>query len=358
MTRRERLRRCYFHEELDRPGIYSRAGFPSDDPTYDKLKAYLDERTELKRSWAPKYPPAWPIETQNEPYSDEFQRIIHRVRTPQGDLTATRLASLKGQPGLHETFFIKSREDAERYLSLPIPEHTADVAPFFEVDRQIGERGIAEMSLGFNPAGFVAELCGSETFAILSITDRDIVHALCERQMNLMLARAKFLVANRVGPYFAMLGEEYLVPPLAGPTDFHDFNVRYDKPIIDLVHEAGGRVHVHSHGAIRKVFQGFLDMGVDVLHPFEPPPMGDITAPEAKALARGRLCLEGNIQIAAMYESTPAKIRDETTALIRAAFDDRKGLIVCPTASPYIRGQGEVCFPQYKAMIDTVLEWA
>ncbi len=40
----------------------------------------------------------------------------------------------------------------------------------------------------------------------------------------------------------------------------------------ELVHEAGGRVHVHSHGSVKGVFQGFVDMGVDVLHPIEPTP--------------------------------------------------------------------------------------
>ena len=98
-------------------------------------------------------------------------------------------------------------------------------------------------------------------------------------------------------------------------------------------------------------------MGADVLHPFEAPPMGDITAAEAKAQARGKLCLEGNIQIAAMYEHRPEAIRAETKALIRDAFDDRRGLIVCPTASPYIRGAGGQCLEQFKAMIDTVVNW-
>ena len=127
--------------------------------------------------------------------------------------------------------------------------------------------------------------------------------------------------------------------------------------MIDLIHEAGGRVHCHCHGSIGKIFGDFVDMGIDVLHPFEAPPMGDITPAEAKAMARGKLCLEGNIQIADMYEHTPEQIREQTESLIRTAFDDQKGLIVAPTASPYIRGAGEKCFPQYRAMIDTVLEW-
>ncbi len=57
-----------------------------------------------------------------------------------------------------------------------------------------------------------------------------------------------------------------------------------------------------------------------------------------------------------MYGS-PEEIRRQTDELIRATFDDHRGLIVCPTASPYIRGRGEGCYPQYKAMIDTVPGW-
>lgn len=358
MNARERLRRCYFHEELDRPAVYSRTGFPPDDPSYDRLKAYLQAHTELKRGWGAHglEAPA-PTEGFVEPVNADFDRQVTVLHTPAGDLRSTFLASRRGQPGMHETSFIKTRADAESYLSLPLPLIAGDTASFGEADREIGDRGIVEANLGFNPAGFVAELCGSENFAAMTLTDRDIIHALCERRMQAMLQLVRFLVQRKLGPFFAMLGEEYLVPPLHGPRDFDDFNVRYDKPILDLIHEAGGRVHIHCHGSIRRVMPGFVAMGADVLHPFEAPPMGDITAREAKAAARGRICLEGNTQIADMYERTPDEIRAQTEALIRDAFDDHRGLIVCPTASPFIRGAGEACFPQYQALIDTVLAW-
>ena len=358
MNARERLRRCYFHEELDRPAVYSRTGFPPDDPSYDRLKAYLQAKTELKRGWGGHAleAPA-PTEGFVEPVSADFDRRVTVLHTPAGDLRSTFLASRRGLPGMHETSLIKTREDAEAYLSLPMPRIAGDTASFGEADREIGDRGIVEVNLGFNPAGFVAELCGSETFAAMTLTDRDIVHALCERRMQVMLQLARFVLQRKLGPFFAMLGQEYLVPPLHGPRDFDDFNVRYDKPILDLIHEAGGRVHIHCHGSIRRVMPGFVAMGADVLHPFEAPPMGDITAREAKAAARGRICLEGNTQIADMYDRTPDEIRAQTAALIRDAFDDHRGLIVCPTASPFIRGAGEACFPQYQALIDTVLAW-
>ncbi|MHB9133738.1 MAG: uroporphyrinogen decarboxylase family protein [Armatimonadota bacterium] len=358
LTSRERLRRAFFHEEMDRPGVYSRTGYPADDPSYDRLKAYLGEFADLKASWygmgctAP-----YSQSSTVEPYTANFERVVSTLHTPAGELQTVYLNSLKGQPGMRERHFVSSPEDAELFLSLPMPRVGGDVSSFFAADAQIGERGIVDVSLGLNPAGYVAELCGSENFAVMSITDREVLHALCERWMTVIMNDVRFLLDQGVGPYFSMAGEEYLVPPLHGARDFDDFNVRYDKPIIDLVHDAGGRVHIHSHGRIKAVMPGFLALGADVLHPFEAPPMGDITPAEVKALARGKICLEGNIQINRMYENTPADIREETAALIAIAFDDHTGLIVSPTASPYIRGEGETCLPQYVAMVETVLNY-
>ena len=96
-------------------------------------------------------------------------------------------------------------------------------------------------------------------------------------------------------------------------------------------------------------------MGADVLHPVEAPPMGDLTAAEAKSMARGKVCLEGNIQISDMYEQTPDQIADQTRALIKDAFDDRRVDSVS-SASPYIE-TAEPCLLQFKAMIDVVLNF-
>ena len=359
MTRRERLHRCYFHEETDRPGIYCRTLFPEADPSYDRFKACLEEHTELKGGWNPfALESRAPEEHLTEPISDDWERHLTILHTPAGDLRSSSRHSLKGEPGLHDEYLLKSREDAEKYLSLPLPEITGDdVSGYFERDRLLGDAGIVEVRLGSNPGGDVVQLFGSERFALMSVTDRDIIHRLCERFLQVQLQRVKFLLSKKLGPYYSIQGQEYIVPPLHGPNDFNDFNVKYDKPIIDLIHEAGGRVHIHCHGSVKTVLPGFLEMGCDVLHPFEAPPMGDVTAREAREIVRDRICLEGNIQIADLYEQTPEAIREQTEKLITDTFDDRKGLIVCPSASPYLRGQGEKCLPRLQAMIDTVLGW-
>lgn len=358
MNRRERLRRCFFNEELDRPAVYSRTWYPENDSSYDELKAYLQAHSELKKFWdGTEFETSYPTDFSTEYYSEDFERRITILHTLEDDLRSSSLQGLKGQPGMPETYFLKTSEDAEKYLSLPMPKTGGNVSPFFAAKEKVADNGIVDIHLGINPAGFVSELFGSENFAIVSKTNRDVIHALCQRQMTIIINRLKFLLSKGIGPFFTMEGQELIVPPLHSPDDFDEFCVRYDKPIIDLIHDSGGRVHLHSHGSIKKVFEGFIEMGVDVLHPFEAPPMGDISAREAKELARDKLCLEGNIQINRMYEATAKQIREETEQLIQDAFDDHKGLIVSPTASPYVYGKGRECFGQYKAMVDTVLEW-
>ncbi|MBI4024919.1 MAG: hypothetical protein HY360_08050 [Verrucomicrobia bacterium] len=372
LNSRERLTRCFFHQETDRPAVTVWENYPANDPTYEKTRAYVSEHCDRRLTWwcgrevSCVEPLAdaqntierrYPCMRTVEPHSEDFERIIRILKTPKGELKAIFLRNLKGQPGLAERHFIQSREDAEKFLSLSLPTIEPETDPFFEMDLKIGERGVIICWLGFNPAGFVVELLGSENFALFTRSDRDILHALCERQMKIMLATAKHLLVKKIGPFFSLSGEEYLVPPLHGPGDFKDFNLKYDKPIVDLVHNGGARMYVHSHGSMKKVLKGFVDAGVDVLHPIEAPPMGDITPAEAKKIIRGKICMEGNIQIARFYEATPDEIREETLALIRDVFDDRRGLIVCPTASAFITGAGETCFPQYRTMIDAVRNW-
>ena len=224
MNSRERLRRCYFLEALDRPGVFVRTNYPPNDPSYDQVKAYLAENTELKRNWGPpvgRYGSR--LEESTEPYSEDFERRVTLLHTPAGDLRATRLVGLKGQPGLGEEYLLKTPEDAQKYLRLPIPKGACDVSGFFERDRAVGDRGIAEAHLGSNPGGIVGRLFGSEAFAILSVTDREVLHRLCEREQKILIEKTKFLLSKGVGPYFALVGQELITPPLHGPKDFQDF---------------------------------------------------------------------------------------------------------------------------------------
>ena len=142
------MRRCFCHEELDRPAVFSRTGFPADDPTYDSLKALLAETTELKTIWNGCLHGMPPMQELTEPHSEDFERHITLIQTPLGSLRSSKLVSLKGKPGMPETYFINNRDDAEKYLSIPEPDVGGAVDRFFELDREIDDSGIVDVSLG------------------------------------------------------------------------------------------------------------------------------------------------------------------------------------------------------------------
>ena len=357
LTSRERLDRCYRHRETDRPGLYLRGATEASPPhaSYEPLRRLAVARGDLKKGWGLGGLAEPRDETcRVEPHSEDFERHVTILHTPAGDLSSSRLHGLKGQPGLEETYLLKSVKDAEKYLSIPLPEVKGDVSSFFDADGALGDRGIVEVGIGLNPAGIVASLFGSTQFAMFSVTAREVLHALLQREMERIIRILKYVLAQGVGPYFAMLGEEYVTPPLHGAKDFDDFNVRYDRPITDLIHDAGGLVHIHSHGPIKQVLPSFVALGADVLHPIEPPPMGNVTPKEAKAALRDKVCIEGNVQIGDIYTKSPDEVRAMVADLISDAFDDGKGLIVCPTASPYVPTMSEPCYENYATLVDTV----
>jgi len=206
-----------------------------------------------------------------------------------------------------------------------------------------------------NPGGTVAELFGSERFAILSVEDRGLILELLEYETQRHLRVVDYLLARGVGPYFAIAGQEYVAPPLHGPRDFWEFNVQFDKRILGRIRDAGGLVHVHCHGSLAGLLEGFIEMGVNVLHPVEAPPMGNVTAAEAKAVLSGRVCIEGNIQVGDLFECSSDEIERQVVELIRDAGGGG-GLIVAPTASPYQPVCPERTLANYERMIRTALE--
>src|SRR5690606_2099899 len=164
LTSRERLERCYRHEETDRPGLYLR-GVTAETPrhpSYEPVRRLIVEAGDLKFGWDPSGLVAGPATSVlREPHSAEFERVTTVVHTPAGDLRTVHLAGLQGQPGMCEEHLLKTAEDAERYLSLPAAAPEGPVESFFARKGEAGDRGIVEVNLGMNPAGHVAELFGS-----------------------------------------------------------------------------------------------------------------------------------------------------------------------------------------------------
>ena len=125
---------------------------------------------------------------------------------------------------------------------------------------------------------------------------------------------------------------------------------------MELIHSYGGLVYVHCHGALGAVLERFADMGVNVLHPIEAPPLGDITLAEAKRRIGDRVCLEGNIQIGDVMTLSRQEIVAQVVQTIQDA-GDRGGFILSLTATPFERVLAPRTRDNLLAMIDTGLDF-
>ena len=161
ITSYERLRKAFFHEEMDRPAVtmVSLELMPKDS-SYDKLANYIESNWDLSRRGinSNNLETQYLVDTVTEKTPEGYERIIDTLHTPMGNLTATGVVNLPGQPALPETYFIKSIQDAEKYLSLPIPKPGGDITPYYINKKAMGNRGIVDVRIGENPAGFTSDL--------------------------------------------------------------------------------------------------------------------------------------------------------------------------------------------------------
>jgi len=90
---------------------------------------------------------------------------------------------------------------------------------------------------------------------------------------------------------------------------FDQFILGYEGRLWKMVRDAGQIVWVHCHGKVRTVIDDFVQGGVQLLDPVEPPPQGDIDVGEAKQRAvAGPMTLIGNIEFSDLCQLSADEI--------------------------------------------------
>jgi hypothetical protein len=344
LTSHERLMRIFRNEQIDRPALKLWGAAPNADgllhESYRPVAELAAEKTDLFVYSAGYDLDVYAgaamaklseerIEETNDPNWKNYIKTIH---TPKGDLSLRHQMSALGDPGYEVEHYIKDEDDIEKLLSLPYEAPEALSRDHYDRSvASIGDRGVSMISLP-HAAFSVETLMGSEMLAYLSVDNRELVDTLCATYARRIYDHTKKILETGIeNPIFSWVGPELFLPPLMSPKDFDDFVYKYDKPLCDLIHEHGGYVWVHSHGKVAKFMDRFIDMGVDVLNPLEPGPNGDIVMSELVEKYKGRIGLEGNIEIQEILLSS----RDRLAALIDECVEagEKSGrFILCPSA--------------------------
>lgn len=344
LTSHERIMRIFQNKEIDRPALKLwglRQQYDNPEwilhPAYNRIielgnrytDIFEDEGSAFNILCGRLYDEYASVETvaTDDPLWRDAVRTIH---TPKGDLRSVHRYSTVKAPGYHMEYLIKSESDLEKLLSLPYEPFPMDVTPYLNETARLGERGLVMFSLPHAAYG-LQDLCGSENLGYFRADCPDLLNEAIDTFVGRVLEHTKAVLAAGITPVFSWVGPELFLPPLMSPRDFHNYVTVPDKKICDLIHDAGGYVWVHSHNKVANFIEEFIDMGVDVLNPLEPPKNGDVNMKDVVKRFGRRIGLEGNIEIQDLLLASKEQLRELMRECVTEGAKSGR-FILCPSA--------------------------
>jgi hypothetical protein len=264
------------------------------------------------------YPIIRQEETVIEDCPGKYQRKRRVVETPAGTFTAITYHPA-GELDFHwEKRFIATLEDMRRLAETPRPPLAWDAAAWRAGVASVGDRALPIIGLP-HPLGNLVRNAEMESVYAWLYEDPACLHRFLAAANEQAAAAVAAMLAAGMGPYFSVCAHEMLLPPWMGRTLFDEFVFPYDKLVNDTIHRRGGKLRAHCHGNCMDFLERMAEMGIDAIEPLEHPPAGNVDLAEAKRRVGGRMLLSGNIASERFVFATPAEVRAEVKAAIRAA---------------------------------------
>jgi hypothetical protein len=340
MTGKERLMRILEGKEADRPAlklwgldINQPMLHPAYQPVYDLAVEKTDIMTDAYSSLdlllgsengqrvteedKPLPNSNW---VDHHSYLKAGGRVLHSIH---------RYSTI-GEPGYNLEHFVKEPRDLSAILTLDYLPYQVDTGSYYRKSAQMGDKGVVIFHID-HAAYAVQRIMGSETFALLCMDDRELLKEAIRTFSGRIERHVKSILDSGIRPIFGWVGPELCIPPLVRMKEFEEFVYDIDKPICDLIHNAGCHIWMHCHGRVGKLLERFMDMGIDVLNPIEPPPLGDVTLKQAVKIIGKGMGLEGNIEIQTLLMDSREVVREKIhTAAEEGKLSGR--FILCPSA--------------------------
>jgi uroporphyrinogen-III decarboxylase len=271
-----------------------------------------------------------------------------RINTPKGPLTAITGRNPISSTTWEIKYPVESLTDIDKLRSIEWELPAGLAAPDLKkLPPEFETRGILN-TLVSSPFVCIAGMMSFNYFFDLCIDEPDLVEELTGECMNRILKILDVFLEGKPIEYFWIGGCEWLTPPMGSPALYEQLVHQYEIPIIKKAREAGALVHIHCHGNIRSTLEKMIERGADFTEPVEPPPDGDITFAEAKAVAAGRITLGGNIEARILENGTP----DEVEKAARAAFEGGKKRMIFQTTAGPLSAMTPKVIANYHRMLD------
>ena len=339
MTGKERLMRIFKGEAVDRPAIKlwglsigQKLLHPAYLPIYNKAVEttdIMDTAVSPFHAWWGAEPPTG-IYSWDVPLQDGWLDRITQFKLGDRTFRTVYRYSTRGEPGYTLEHLVKEPGDLKAILSATYKPFPVDIGGYLDTSRLVGDRGI--VTFGLDHAAYsLQRLMGSQCFALMCMDERDLMVEAAHIFGQRIKSHARAVLNTGIKPVFSWVGPELCIPLLVGMAEFSELVCAVDKPLCDLIHECGGYVWVHCHGNVGRLMKHFEWIGVDILNPIEPPPMGDVTLEQALAAVGNRMGVEGNIEIAALLLESPEHVRELVYDAVRTGSRSSR-FVLCPSA--------------------------
>ena len=153
---------------------------------------------------------------------------------------------------------------------------------FLRTEKIIGNEGLIFALMGKSPFQILlyelmgAENCYLEHFSNNARFNR-LYEVLYEKQ------KEKYLIASESSAE-VFWAPENITSILTPPDFFKQYYLPFYNEMADILHKKGKLYAVHMDGTLASLAEIIKDTRIDIIEAFTPPPMGDITAAEARKI--------------------------------------------------------------------------
>jgi len=344
LSSRERLLRCFRHQEIDRTPATIYEIDPWDPSTYQSQHPTYLQYVEIARQYDDTFLPVgfgnegiyWSASDEVSARSEtqvegSTHYLTHILETPKGTLTARYRRDEGVATSWELEPLLKSKEDEAKFLSMPFVPPKLDFSEYYRKAQAVGERGVLRPGLS-DPICVIYPAMRWERFSQAAMErPRDVL-----RLLEFVAERLEWYVREIAQhcheTVFRICGPEYLGPPLASPKLFRDFCLAFDRRLVEIIRSTDNFACIHCHGRLGAILDMIAEMEPHLLEPLEPPPDGDVTLKELKRRVGSDICLMGYIEFRHLEYDEPRVLEQRIAEACRDGGET--GYVLLPTAGP------------------------
>jgi uroporphyrinogen decarboxylase len=206
--------------------------------------------------------------------------------------------------------------DALQYLyPEPRKDVLADIPLLLE---DVGQRALVAALDTTHAGSWGMEVLGPEEMLAASITDPELLRAVCRLANNAHLRNLRAMLEQGLGVVY---DSWFQCGPSVGwsPKTYEEIFLPLIKETIELAHEFGALFIYQDDGKMRDIIPLLVEAGVDALAGLQPPDVGDVVLKETKEQYGSKIALAGGLDPCYVFDlGNPERVREA----VRQAISD------------------------------------